>query len=273
MLIKADLHVHSRFSEDCRTEMGAVCEAAIAKGLECIAFTDHLDLNPADRGYGFFDYSGFSAALDQARRKYGDRIQILKGVEFGEPHRYPADFERITKLDFDLILGSVHFIEETFVGESKIREWYGVAELFERYYEQVYEAVNHGGFDILAHIDFPKRYHGNGEVQHLTREIFGAMVKQGIGLEINTSPVRKGLNECSPGVALLQQYVAAGGSKVTIGSDAHRADDLGADFNVAASMMTQVEKAQPGILVKRQFVALYKAETVCLKGDKHSFKP
>ena len=255
--VLADMHVHSCFSVDSAEEIPTVCRAAVAKGLGYIAFTEHLDLNPADRGYGFFDYPRFSAAIDEARQEFGDKLLILKGLEFSEPHLYPAEFEKMSRLDFDVILGSVHFIGETFVGESSLRQRYPGTALFELYYEQVLQAVRHGGFDILAHLDFPKRYHGdilpdNG----IITEIVNRMAKQDIGLEINTSPLRKGLNEPSPGLRLLQLYAQAGGCKVTLGSDAHRVAEIAADFETTVSMVREVPGVQLGFYSQRQFTSL-----------------
>ena len=39
-----DYHLHSQFSCDSLTNMESICQAAIAAGLDEIAFTDHMDL-------------------------------------------------------------------------------------------------------------------------------------------------------------------------------------------------------------------------------------
>jgi histidinol-phosphatase (PHP family) len=85
-----------------------MCRVAAERGLGYIAFTEHLDPFPGDPGYGFFNPEKYFKAVDSARCKYGERIRILTGLEFGEPHRYPGEFEELTKLGFDFILGSVH---------------------------------------------------------------------------------------------------------------------------------------------------------------------
>jgi histidinol phosphatase-like PHP family hydrolase len=55
-----------------------------------------------------FNPEKYFKAVDSARCKYGEMIRILTGLEFDEPHRYPGEFEELTKLGFDFILGSVH---------------------------------------------------------------------------------------------------------------------------------------------------------------------
>jgi len=47
-----------------------------------------------------------------------------------------------------------------------------------------------------------------------------------------------------PGDDLLQLYKAVGGKYVTIGSDAHVPDDLGADYTAAAQMAVKLELQQ-----------------------------
>ncbi len=50
--ILTDFHVHSDISLDAKGTMEQMAEAAWGAGLKQIAFTDHLDLNPMDEGYG-----------------------------------------------------------------------------------------------------------------------------------------------------------------------------------------------------------------------------
>jgi len=40
-----DSHVHSLFSGDSEMDLNAACTNSIEKGLEGIAFTDHLDID------------------------------------------------------------------------------------------------------------------------------------------------------------------------------------------------------------------------------------
>jgi predicted metal-dependent phosphoesterase TrpH len=45
--IKADLHTHTRFSKDSLSDIGAVLDAALARGLSAIAITDHDEVEGA----------------------------------------------------------------------------------------------------------------------------------------------------------------------------------------------------------------------------------
>ena len=94
------------------------------------------------------------------------------------------------------------------------------------------KAITLGGFDSLAHIDFPKKYLLTAyEPLEMMNEILNALVKRGIALEINSSPIRKGYSDVNPSDSIVEMYTSHGGRNVTIGSDAHSCEEIGQDFN------------------------------------------
>jgi histidinol-phosphatase (PHP family) len=58
MQVKTDNHVHSTFSVDAKDSSEAMARAAITKKPHTVCFTEHIDYNPRDPGYGFFDHTG-----------------------------------------------------------------------------------------------------------------------------------------------------------------------------------------------------------------------
>ena len=67
--------------------------------------------------------------------------------------------------------------------------------------------------------------------------IFRALIERGIALEINTAAIRKGkMTVPDPGIDLLKFYRALGGELLSVGSDAHVATDLGANFDDACAL-------------------------------------
>lgn len=256
MKYKADLHVHSTFSADGNNTLREMCLAGMERGLAAICFTEHFDSNPLDQGYGFFDKAGFFRAIDELRREFGNRIEILKGIEFGEPHQYPKEFETELREDYDFILGSVHNVDELFVGEPELEQRYTKDQIFEKYYQEVLAAVAFGGFDALAHFDFPKRYLRESSPQTgMVDEIIQTMTQNRIALEINTASLRKGLEECTPDLPVIQKYVRAGFGRITIGSDAHRASDVATGTGRAGELI-DLTRGIPGIFRARRFVEL-----------------
>ena len=63
------------------------------------------------------------------------------------------------------------------------------------------------------------------------------ILENGIGLDVNTGGVRYGLKELHPCTALLRRYREKGGELVTVGSDAHRPEDLCRSFDRAEEVL------------------------------------
>ncbi len=71
----------------------------------------------------------------------------------------------------------------------------------------------------------------------MIREILRTIVRRGKAIEINTSPLRKGLNATCPDLTVLRWYKERGGEQVTVGSDSHGRDQVGTGFDVALGML------------------------------------
>ncbi len=253
MHINADLHVHSLFSADGKDTITDMCLSAVRKGLKHICFTEHLDFNRIDKGCGYFNYEKYSKAVDKARKKFEGRINILKGVELSEPHLYPAELEKLQKLDFDMILAAVHNIGNHFVGEDDLVRLYSAEQIYEMYYIELLKTVETGGFDVIAHFDFPKRYLKEKFNPGTINEILDKMAKNNIVLEINTSSLRRGLIESTPGAGILDLYISSGGNKITAGSDSHNKNDIGSDFQYIEGLIQNKPFIKIGYFEKRKF--------------------
>lgn len=252
-----DMHCHSLYSEDTDVSPEAMCASALAKGLAGIAFTEHVDFNPADKGFGYFDGKKCFSGLEKTRLEFDGRLTVLRGMEFSEPHLYPGEFAMESREDWDVIIGSVHMVDDLFAGDPAIRERYSLEKLLERYFSIMMDMAGAGGFDILGHLDFPKRYYGMSAMPgKLIDQVLERLVENRIAMEINTSPLRKGLNECCPSLSIVRRYAEMGGVMITLGSDAHQPEEVGAGLNGALEMVRQVPGLIPGYFVKRQFMEL-----------------
>jgi len=224
-----DVHVHTKHSCDSQAELEAYCVRAIETNVYTLCFTDHVDHNPNDDGLGFYNPEAFFRDFQRVKEKYQDRLTLLCGMEFAEPHRYPDELARFAALPYDFILGSVHFWYKDMFPSQLVKTGVPVELCYARYWDVVLAAVQAGGFDSLAHIDFPKRYYKQLIIdKEKLHEICSAMVENQICMEINTSTLRKNMPEPMPGRDILAIYRSCGGRYVTVGSDAHHPDELAA---------------------------------------------
>ena len=227
-MIIADMHIHSEFSCDSEEKMDDCIKWAIERNLSYICFTDHLDLNKKDWGYGYFNPEKYFASIEKMKEIYNGKIDILSGIEFSEAYEYPIEFEYYTSMPFDFILGSVHiFMDDKFASEL-VLENYPFDEVMDKYFLCVDKLAGIKNIDSIAHFDFPSRYYMSFDYnnKHIL-DILNKMIKNDIALEINFSSLRKGLNETMPKREVVKMYKDLGGKKITLGSDAHRLSEIG----------------------------------------------
>lgn len=240
-----DYHVHSEFSVDCRVPMAASCRAAIAAGVTEIAFTDHVDHEPADPGSGYYQYDAYMESLAQVRNEFGDRLAILAGAEVDFNTRIKDQVEQfLATHDYDFVIGSVHYGDG---GEIIFPDYFAsrtLDDVFLPYFDQIQAAVETGWFDTIGHLDLPKRY---APASHRTYDplnyrdrlqpIFRAMIERGVAFEINTSGLRQTPKTSMPGPAIVRWYVDAGGRLITTGTDSHASQTVGAGVAKTLDML------------------------------------
>lgn len=230
-----DYHVHTTFSCDARDTVDAMCRRAIELGLQEIAFTEHADFEHADSCYGYFRPAAYFQAIEAARRLYGDSLAIRVGVEVGEPHRYPDQTaELLQAYPFDFVLGSLHWVDGYPGFSPKFFDGRPAEDAWRSYFEELARMCGAGDFDVLAHLDLPKR-HGVGRnctfhlepYENLIRAALRGLIERGKGIEINCSGLRYPMHEPLPGPMVVQWYRELGGEILTVGTDAHSISHLG----------------------------------------------
>jgi histidinol-phosphatase (PHP family) len=242
-----DYHVHTTFSVDCNTPIDASCVTAIEHGVTEIAFTDHLDNQPADPGYGFYRPDDYFAEIDRVRELYGDRLVILAGVEVD----YHDDTREIVEQfmmewgsRYDFVIGSVHYGEKGEIIFPEFFEGRSLDDVIYPYLDQVERAVRTGWFDTIGHLDIPKRYMPATHQEYdpicyrdRLMELFKQLVANNVAFEINTSGIRQRPKTSMPGPAIVNWYREAGGSRITTGTDSHAAKTVGVGLAKTLDML------------------------------------
>lgn len=230
-----DYHVHSEFSVDCVVPMAESCRAAIAAGVTEIAFTDHIDHEPADLGFGYYRYDDYMRSVEAVRAEFDGRLTVLTGAEIDFNERIAEPVGRFLDAHrYDFVIGSVHYGE---AGEIIFPEYFEPRTLdgvFLPYLDRVRQAVETGWFDTIGHLDLPKRYapkthrtYDPLDYRDALQPLFAAMIERGVAFEINTSGLRQTPKTSMPGPAIVRWYVEAGGELITTGTDSHAAQTVG----------------------------------------------
>ena len=240
------IHLHTMYSNgttniDSVTNYVDYINKAKELSLKHLYFTDHVDMQPIDPGYLYYEPRAYFEEYWRLKPIVEtDDFHIHSGIEFGEPHLYPENLKRLQHYHYDVIIGSLHYIGKLYThdGLPRLRD---AKDFYKEYWRDMLKTVANGGFNVLGHIDYPKRAYGYYLYEEkMLRNIFNILLDDGGVIEINTSALRKGNTEPTPGKELLELYKECGGKFVTIGSDAHFLEDLARDTDIARKTMNAV---------------------------------
>jgi histidinol-phosphatase (PHP family) len=145
---------------------------------------------------------------------------------------------------YDYVIASAHKLPD---GRDMSQIDYSsitIEDVCEMYLEQINNLIDWQNFDCVGHIDLIKRYSASTYGKNLSltcqyellTQILKKLIESGKGIEINTSGLRQKPKETMPGLDVLALYHKLGGEILTIGSDAHKAEDVGKGINEAVML-------------------------------------
>jgi histidinol-phosphatase (PHP family) len=231
-----DAHLHSNLSPDSDVEIDAYAEQALERGIDELAITDHVDFEPGTPAYAATTFAEREAVVRDAAERWAPRgVAIRFGVELTYDRRYEADVrDHLRRHAYDFVIGSVHVYPSSPYASDRVAAFVGgkrLSEVVAPYFDEVAAAARSGLFDALGHLDFVKRYlHPHvrpaqlAAAPELYEPILRALVDTGTALEVNTSGLRQVAGETYPSPAIVARFRELGGTRVTVGSDAHRVD-------------------------------------------------
>lgn len=228
-----DTHLHTEYSTDSKMKINEVLDKINEYGIGAI-ITEHIDLNYRDKSMFNFNIKDYFENYSKYRGE-----KLLLGVEMGMCNKYSKDYAAISKeYPFDYIIGSLHEMYDTDLYEA--RELYkskNKKQLFEEYLEQILSCIEtHPFINSLGHIDYIARCadYEDKEIYYeefadYIDEVLKKLISKGISLELNTRRLgdKKALENL---MKIYKRYFQLGGKYVTIGSDAHRPEDIGNNF-------------------------------------------
>ncbi|MFQ3549300.1 MAG: histidinol-phosphatase HisJ family protein [Armatimonadota bacterium] len=244
-----DYHLHSEISADAIGTIKEICQKCIELGLEEICFTDHLDFDPSDLCYEYYDYSRAKKQIDEAQDIFQNKISIKFGVEIDYQKRHHnLILDYLHDKQFDYILGSAHYVDGIIIEDhkrlfsEKIEE-----EIYDKYFDVVYSVIDSGLFDTLAHLDLCKRYgvlyYGNFDSDKYSEkinDILKYLISKNMTLEVNSSGLRQSPNNTYPDYDIIKLYYDIGGRNIITGSDSHSPTDVGKGILEATKIIYEI---------------------------------
>ena len=243
----SDFHLHTNVSFDGEACAEEMCAAVLRLGLSGAALTDHVEMVDYEKdGIGRVVLRARETA-EEAREKFRGRLPVAVGIEMGEPLFNLTLAQEILNYPYDFVLASVHRLGEE--PDYYFQDFKGtdIAAEMTRYFDEAARTVAWGRFHALAHLTYPFRYipkyipaekcHADYSLwQDQIDAIFKKMAGTGLALEINTSGLRGQLGLTQPDLPLIKRFRELGGERITLGSDAHRPEDVGAGLRAAAAL-------------------------------------
>jgi histidinol-phosphatase (PHP family) len=162
-------------------------------------------------------------------------LPVLLGLEMDWIHdRADVLREFLAPYDWDIVLGSVHYIGAWGFDDTRfIDQWAkrDVAAAWADYAALVGELAETGLADALSHPDLPKVFgHRPPDETPLHDAILEGARATGTAIELNSNGLRKRCAEIYPSMPLLQR-ARTYGLPITLASDAHTPDRVGANFD------------------------------------------
>lgn len=249
-----DCHTHTQFSMDSEADIVAMIERARELGLAAYAVTDHCECNcwyPKEHyeDTELFDYfnckDDFEASLSAVtalKEQYPD-FNLICGTELGQPVAALDIAEKcISDPRLDFVIGSIHQItnEKDFYYINYYRmSTDEINKLLEGYFNEIYELCKWGKFDVLGHLTYCLRYMKIRNNITPNMKLFDEIITECLrtladkdkGIEINTSGIRQGFGTTFPSLKYIKLFRELGGKIISVGSDAHKVRDLGANIS------------------------------------------
>lgn len=232
-----DTHMHTiPFSSDSGMVFSDLLKVQKEKQLDVI-LTEHIDLAFGDRSEFYFDPAEYFKKLAPYRNEH-----LLLGVEIGMTADTNEENRQIVRSHpFDMVIGSVHFMrgQDIYYPEF-FALFHSKKEVFAEYLDTMADMIeDFDDFDTLGHIDYigrvapyedPLLYYE--EFPEKIDRILALLIKKEKCMEINTRQFhsKKAVDALR---TIYTRYHALGGRYVTIGSDAHYPDVVGAHLEEA----------------------------------------
>lgn len=198
-----DLHMHTTASDGMAT-IREMADAAIARGLQYIAITDHSKRVSMAHGLDAQRLLEQWRMIDEINEEYEGRLSILKGIECDILEKGGMDLPDDCLAQADWVLASVH---------------YGQRQSRQQITDRILGAIDNPNVDCIAH-PTGRLINRRDPYEVDLDAVMKAAARHGTLLELNANPARLDLNDIHASAAKRL------GIPIVINTDAHSTEGL-----------------------------------------------
>ena len=228
--IRGDLHVHSTWSGDGRSDLEDMIERASDRGLEYIAMTEHGE-DLAINGLSRQQVLAERKVLARLGAKY-PKLHILHGAELNIGAEGTLDYDDDFLMGFDFCVASVHSYFDLSIEDQTAR---------------VLRAIEHPAVNVIGHLT-GRRIGKRPGIEVDADAVFQAAARTGTGIEINCH-----LDRLDVPSDLLRRARDVAGVVFVISTDSHHVTEF-------ANVEWGVRNAQRGWVDKRSVANTWRFE-------------
>ncbi|KNZ70482.1 HisJ family histidinol phosphate phosphatase [Thermincola ferriacetica] len=246
-----DYHMHTKMCGHAEGEMEEYVLKAKREGIVEIGVADHIPmyfLPAAERDPSIAmaeeELPIYVKAVEKLQKQFYP-YNIKLGIEADFDPDCQAELKRIINaFPFDYVLGSIHFLgrwgfdNPRFIDEYQKRD---IDEVYAEYFNLLEKAAASGHFDILAHPDLVKKlnFRPRKDITYIYERLAKCFADADICIEINTAGLRAPVGEIYPSAVFLRECFKRR-VPVTLGSDAHTPEQVGACFPEAKQLLLEI---------------------------------
>jgi histidinol-phosphatase (PHP family) len=290
-----DYHLHLRLDDLDATAAEHFTAANVQRYRDAASERDIVELGVSEHVYRFtqalevwqhpFWRENALDDLDDYCRFVREQTDLRLGIE---ADFVPGAEDRTANLlearDFDYVVGSVHFLRDHALdmddysiwgstrGSGLIQPGRSVEKVWRDYFCTLGEAARSRLFDILAHPDLvkvwgpahPDRPVPEGDLRRYYELAMDGIAESRIAVEVSTAGLRKPAQEIYPAPAFLEMCLEAG-APVALSSDAHRPEEVGADYDQALELLDRLGVGELCVFERRE----RRLEPITLAGTPH----
>lgn len=249
--IKKDFHVHESHSSDAPlATVEKYCRVAERRDIDEVCLTTHLILTGPDVQHGI-SQEKIPEYLEEIQKAQSETsVELRSGLEIDWFPEVERQIEAIVEeYPLDYALGSLHYVRGIDIGSRRHAPAFflgkNIEDAVDIYFDEWEKAVKSSLFDVMSHPDYFRKYLGLTHDTPVHWESYGSKVYSAIdslksydvGIEVNSSGWRHGIGDVYPILGFLSAAKEDGVDKVVVGSDCHRAEDLGVNTTRAAERL------------------------------------